>query len=1285
MLDRKTLIILIITLFPFLSFSGNDEGTSKSITWQGVQQSYQGDNQSQEYLYFDNAIYDRDFGSLPIFFERIYIASDKQIIEVLIEDAVFEKVSEEEMKVIEDDIIFISTAVKLESKRIIERKKSFYGITLLPFRKNPVNGEIEKLLSFRLKINKEDSKSILSIRNRSYKEHSVLSSGRWYKVSVETTGIYRITADDLEDMGIDHTTIDPGKIKLYGNGGSVLSENNSDFRYDDLVENSIVIEGEDDGVFDKDDYILFYGVSTNTWKYDTVSQLFSHLKNIYSDKTYYFLTIGPDNGKRIQPEYSTIVPQNYNVNTFSDFLYHEKDENNLIGSGKLWFGEVFNTITTYDYTGFSFPDIDLHSNVTITVDVAARSFINSNFTVSATGMPSPLILSLYAVSHSQNTDYAKTKRSHKSFLPSGPDIDVNITYNKSTNGSTGWLNYFELNLKRQLVFSGDQMSFRNVECVGKNNISEFTLSNVSSVIKIWDVSDPLIPKLIDGVYNNNEMIFRLHTDSLREFIAFNGNKFNEVEFVAEVETQDLHSIEPTDIIIVSHPDFMSQAERLAELHLFYDNLTTCIVTPDQVYNEFSSGKLDVTAIRDFVKMLYEKAPSGSEPKYLLLFGDGSYDNKNILNTNSTYVPTFQSKASLLSTATFVSDDYFGIMDDGEGYNANGSIDIGVGRLPVQTLEQATAFIDKIEHYMSPADTIDKLPGEVEKFGDWRNTICFVADDEDGNLHFNQAEYLAKSVDNKYKSYNVDKIYLDAYPQVSTPGGDRYPEVKVAINERMEKGALLVNYVGHGGEQGWAYENVIEIPDINDWDNYNAMPAFLTATCEFSRFDDPRHTTAGEFVVLNPNGGGISIFSTTRVAFASSNFSLTVSMYNHLFEKVNKEYSRLGDLIRYSKNDNNNDATIKNFVLLGDPALRLKYPNYSVVTTEINNEAVSTEADTLKSLQQVSIKGYIADDSESVISSYNGIVYPVIYDKAIDISTLNNDSENGAAIFKLQNNILSKGKARVVNGEFTYSFVIPKDINYNYGQGKISYYVENGVEDAHGYYDGIIIGGTDDNVINDNIGPSIQLYIDNLNFVSGGFCGEDPLLIAYLSDENGINAFGNGIGHEIVAELDGETNETIYLNEYFEPDMDTYQSGVVTYPFYKLGVGMHKIKLKAWDMLNNSSTAYIDLYVTTTDNIDLSYVMNYPNPVYDQTQFVFSHNQAGKQMDVKLQIYTIQGEEVFNREFNLLSEEYDTEFYLWDARGDNGNILSNGIYVYRIMVKNASGSYDAASQKLVILK
>jgi hypothetical protein len=658
------------------------------------------------------------------------------------------------------------------------------------------------------------------------------------------------------------------------------------------------------------------------------------------------------------------------------------------------------------------------------------------------------------------------------------------------------------------------------------------------------------------------------------------------------------------------------------------------------------------------------------------------------------------------TSSYLTDDYFGLLDESEGLYCNGNLDIGIGRFPVRTLQHAKDAVEKIERYASKKNLApgNKDPetgrNAISNYADWRNWICFIGDDKDNNLHLTQADMLATKVDTSNRQYDVDKIYFDAYKEYSTPGGQRYPDVTAAINQRVEKGALIVNYTGHGGEVGWSHERVLEISDINKWGNKYNMPVFTTATCEFSRLDDPERISAGELVFLNPNGGGIALFTTTRLSFANSNFALNDSFYNYVFKKKNGKYPKMGDIIRQSKVANGSNQYIRNFVLLGDPAMELAYPEYNVVTTEINGKKVTEgKPDTLKALTEIKIKGMIADDNGNKLPGFTGIVYPGIYDKAVSITTLGNDAESlPVRTFTLQKNIIYKGMARVSKGEFEFSFIVPKDIAYKYGKGKISYYAAGTIDstakeytDANGCYEGIIIGGSGDTASADTKGPQIKLYMDNTSFVSGGRTGTNPLLLAYIKDESGINTTGNGIGHDITAVLDNNTENTIVLNDYYETDADKYTSGKINYYFSDLSAGKHTLRLKVWDVYNNSSEAGITFYVENSYKI-----FCYPNPlvyysgVKQTTNLCFEHNYSLKDVNVRLKIEV---SDMLGRKVKSIDKtvsdgvEYEQNVYRsvyeWDGLDDNNERLKPGIYLFRLTATNSSGLNASGGGKIRI--
>jgi len=1122
----------------------------------------------------------------------------------------------------------------------------------------------------------------------SYVDHSVLATGSWIKLKVKTDAIYKITYNDLQQYGIAPSSVDPRKIKIYGNGGGMLPESNSEPNYDDLIENSIYVYGEDDGQFDPGDYILFLGQSPVKWAYDSVQKVFNHINNYYSDDSYYFLTINNNAslGKRISTQPSLTQTPNSIITSFNDYQYHENDSVNLLKSGKEWYGEYFDAVKTYHFN-FNFPGIDLTKPISVRTNIAARNLVDSRFELDADSKSDTL--NIIAIPGQYTADYARYSEDTLKFIPAGQNID--LTINSLTTGTVGWLNFIDINVYRNLSFNGSQLYFRNAESGGAGNISEYRMSSVSSAIKIWDITDPFNIKEQLYSISGSQLSFRTSSDTLRQFAAFDGSAFQAPEFKGTVTNQDLHGLGQTDMVIISHPDFLSQANRLATIHASKDGFNVVVVTPQEIYNEFSSGSQDISAIRNFTRMLYARASSSvTAPRYLLLMGDGSYDYKNHFTQNTNYVPTYESNISLIPTASYVTDDFFGLLDSTEGYYSNGVLDIGIGRFPVKSIDEAKAVVDKVELYISKKNSYTEMNGCTpytrEISGNWRNNACFIADDEDNNLHIGQANELANYVDTANPNININKIYLDAFVQVTGPLGPSYPDANKALNKQVEEGALMINYTGHGGETGWSGEGVLKMTDINKWDNLYTLPAFVTATCEFSRFDDPERTSAGELVLLHPNGGGIALFTTTRLAFSNSNFNLNKSFCKFAYKKYNGEYYRLGDLIRLSKIDNGSIVNIRNFVLLGDPALKLSFPENEVVTTEINGKDANTTTDTLKALSEVTVSGIIQDPSGQLMSNFNGVVYPTVYDKKKVTITLANDPTSSHYYFNEQNDILYKGKATVANGAFTFSFIVPKDMTENYGMGKISYYATDSLTDATGSYIGpsIVLGGID-TTTQDTAMPDVNLFLDNLSFTFGDSTSENPILLAYLNDSSGINCNNLGFGHDIIATLDDNTNQPIELNDYYIPDIDTYKSGEVIYPFKSLALGLHTLKLKVWDLNNNSAEAYTEFFVTKPGNLSMKNLYNFPNPFKDKTWFYFEHNQPCCDLELDIKIYTATGvlvKTISQTTESSLNSVYPIE---WNGCNDNGVQLKSGVYPYHIKVKAVNGSYLESSSKLVILR
>lgn len=1279
---RRNIFLLIIAVF----FVGNGnlvaQNVSFDLIWKDNIPYGIGEQQNNLTLHFENASYDFSQSSLPFFYQEVENGKGKFLESVVIENAVYEKLDQADLNLIPLDLIEEEILIDVENSIVRKQNRSY--IRFYPFRKNDL-GEVEKLISCELRLNSNGTNSSYRrSKSRSFANQSMLASGTWYKIGITNTGVYKLDRSFIKSLGIDVNNIDPRNFRLFGYGGGQLPELNSTERPDDLVENAIVVSGENDGSFDQNDFISFYGQGQVTWYYDSSRSVFRHQVNKFADTSFYFLTTDLGSGKRIQqvanPDPS-IDPNaiTSTVTTFDDYKFHEVDNLNLIKSGQEWYGEVFDAQLTHEFA-FDFSGIDLSSDAKLNVNAIARAGVVSTYNISTGAQQFSLscnstVLTRYEVG------FARSSIGTYTFNPTGDVVNVRMTYNKPQAVAKGWLNYIDVNVRRNLNFSGGQLSFRDLSSVFPRSYASFDISS-STNFQVWDVTDHFNVEAKTIVNNGSVKSFLSTSDVLREYIAFNSYDSLNVFPKGVVINQNLHALTNVDMIIVSHPNFLSQANTLKGIHES-EGLSVEVVTPQQVFNEFSSGAQDPIAIRSLLKMLYDReANTSGVPKYLLLFGDASYDFKDRINGNTNFVISFQSRNSLDPVSSYVSDDYFVLLDDSEGEWRNTTVnpdkmDVAVGRFPVKTVEEADGVVGKVQAYYNSS-----------ALGDWRNVVTFVGDDGDGVTHMAQSNQLAQMLELNDKDKNLNKILIDAYKRESTSNGPRFPEANEAIRRSVDNGSLIVNYTGHGGETGWAHERILDIATITGWNNLQNMPLFMTATCEFSRFDDPLRTSAGELVLLNPSGGGVALMTTTRLVYSSPNFFLNQAFYNRVFERnSNGETKRIGDIMLEVKNANSSQGNTRNFSLLGDPALRLAIPNHTVVTTSVNGKLVDdTDAlptDTLRALSTVKVTGYVANEQGQKLSSYNGTLYATVFDKVKEKTTLNN-SGGGAFRYNVQDSKVFKGKATVVNGDFTFEFIVPKDISYTYGSGKISYYIEDGTEDGNGYTTDFIIGGSNPNAVVDNVGPEISLFMNDRSFIYGGMTSESPLLIADLFDEQGINTVGNGIGHDLVAIVDANTDNSIILNDYYESETDNYKSGVIQFPMEGLADGKHTLTLKAWDNANNSSEKTIEFNVVSSKEIEIENLVNYPNPFTTSTEFMFQHNQPGVPLDVKLEIFTVSGKLVKSIDQVVVSEGYLSRDIKWNGRDDFGDRIGKGVYVYRLKVRSRNGSLTEEIEKLVIL-
>jgi len=1255
---KRFLILLFVVI---VGFSINDvQKESITINWIGIDNPDSQDGKSFM-LNFENASFSDAELPIPIYSQNFILNNSNQDFRFIVENKTFKEINIPKEFV---DCDIIEDEIQVSTYKLRSGDNFRVELQIIPIKRE--NDKFLLLESFDLKRVLVNTKSARK-QDFTWKTESVLKSGKWVKISTPKKGVYKITYSKLTEWGFSN----PSKVNVFGSGGVILSENPANIGIDDLNQNA-VWHGKNGGA----DCLFFYSAGTTEWKVDKSTDLFEHKLNEYSTKGYYFLSeeVGTTKNVELLPEIEE--PATHKISAFDSYQLHESELENVLphGSGKLWYGERYKS-STVKKINFELTNIANPGNVSVRVSAIARSSQSSKMIVLVNQTEVGKLNFSRVNTGSQTARYADDEKSK--FVSDAQSKQLDVTtkfYGENNEGDVddnaiAWLDFIEVNYKRQLIVGNEALFFRDVNSVGTDNIVEFNIENASSETKVFDVSEMNDIKQVPLKVSGNMATANRPANELREYVLIDNNgTFPEPEFVGEVETQNLHGLETPEFVIITHPNYLNSANKLADFHRNYDNMSVEVVTTNQVYNEFSSGTKNSTGIRNFIKMFYDRDDG---LKYVLLFGNGSYDNRKIKSSTKVFVPTYQSENSLSPTGSFQADDYFVILDDGESVY-NGTVDLGIGRIPARTSFEAELVVNKILGYYS-----------TEALGDWRNIVCFIGDDQDDNqtMHMLDSEKLANSINKNHPEFITDKIYLDAYVQQTTPAGERYPDVNDAIDKRVKDGVLVLNYVGHANTRFLADERVLDVSQINSWSNSDNLPIFVTATCEFSRFDADE-PSAGEYILMNPNGGGIGLFSTTRVVFAYSNFLLSRQFFNYVFSKdKNGNHYRMGDIMKLAKNNTINTTNKRSFSLLADPALMLSYPKYGIVTTKINGEDAESVQDTIGALQTVTISGYISDISGNILNSFSGEIIPTVYDKAIMKNTLGNGGYDPIQ-FKVQENIIHKGLASVKNGEFTFSFVVPKDISYNLGEGKIMYYAENGEVDAHGAFNNFIIGGSSSDEIVDDQGPEIQLYMDSESFTSGDRTSKSPTMLAFLSDDNGINTVGNGIGHDITAVLDNDYSNVIVLNNFYQSNLDDFTSGSINFPFQNLSVGKHTLKLKAWDVANNSTEVEIEFEVSGEFYIET--VTNYPNPLQDYTFFTFKHNQSGATLETIIEIFDITGRRIDYMSQQVGSDGTDSNPVRWDLYEANVQIKA-GIYIYRVTAQNNEGVIALKSGKMMIAR
>lgn len=1242
---------------------------------------------------FDDEHFSYDHKNGLLFFSQW--DSDRGLVDensVTLSNVSYETIAQSNLKNLSTNLI--PKSVKFKFYNTNARDKSGYYIQISPIIND--RGVYKKIKSFTLNYNSTADRSQFVAKSQI--TNSVLSSGEWYKFYIEDSGVFQLTKGFLNSLGINTNSVDPRTIKIYGNGGRMLPLLNSENYPFDVVENAIKFVGEEDGSFDNGDYILFYGEGPKTYSEESETNL-----NLYTDKTYYYVNISSGNGKRIQQMPSIDAAADIQINTFQDYQFYEVDEHNLAKLGRRWFGDAFGVENQRVYD-FQFPN--LVTSEPVRFDIAVGSVSETDGTTMGITINGNLISSLGLGVITPGSVLGTANAYGGDLNMSSDAIRVTLDYNNNGNPSANaYLDYINIEATRDLAYAGDQLVFKNNDVAITPGIVEYNLSNASGVHEIWDITDRFNVSNTSNPEGLSNLSFKAVSGEERTYIAFSTSNvmYPSRDSRSTLANQNLKGtiflnnqgvFQDIDYIILSPSELLSQAERLAQINRDRYNLNVKVVDLQKIYNEFSTGSQDIAAIRNFIKYVYDNASIPSRRlKYVCMFGDGSYDYKNRVRNNTNLVPSWYSRESFSLTNSFVSDDFYAMLDDNEGGMGNSDrMDVAVGRILAEDLQRAKEMVDKIEAYYQP-----------EAYGNWRNNVLLISDDVDAQwerILQETTDGIGEEIKAENPFMNVIKIHADAFEQESSAAGNRYPKVNKAIKDVIEVGALVVNYFGHGGEDGLAKERIFDKFDAQEVNNICKFNLFVTITCEYTKFDDPNRDTAGEFTFWNKNGGAIGLVTSTRQIFVTVGVSYNEVFNDYLFAFNNNEYPSVAEVLRRTKIDNSiAGITQKRLIfLIGDPAMKLAFPKPDIKLTKVNDVDITQPIDTLKALSYTKMAGEVVDINGNLLSNYNGTLTATIFDKQIDRQTLANDGvtdNNGPIIldFITLGEVIFKGQATVENGQFEFDFVVPRDIGIPVGNGKVSFYAQtdNGLSDQTGANFDIKVGGINEDAPEDNIGPVINLYMNDENFVSGGVTNESPSLLAKLQDDNGINT-ASGIGHDITAIIDGDETNPIVLNDYYQANVDDYTNGSVTYPFRDLEPGLHTLTLKAWDVYNNSSSTEIQFTVFDKDEeLVVKNVLNYPNPFVNYTEFWFNHN-SSEPLDVSVQIFTVSGKLVRTINGQTSADELCfngssslSRSMVWDGRDDFGDKIGKGVYIYKLKVRSSRLNKQVEKiQKLVIL-
>ena len=1143
------------------------------------------------------------------------------------------------------------------------REEGFLDIGFVPIIKK--SGCFYKIKSFKLSVEQPAASGRIpryaAGPAERYAASSLLSSGRWYKICIPSSGIYRLTPGLLASMGFRS----PENVRIYGRGGALLPEYGLETLDDDLYEIPLWRDGEN---------ILFYGRGPVSWKRQD-GGAFVHETNTYSSYGYYFLTESDDAEPLVMETAAVCEESSEPVTEYTECELYEKD-------GFSWFHSGRRFYENYDFAGgqsrtYRF-DMEGLCGDTVLMNIAFASDgkLSSSLRADVNGTEAGRLY-LMPVGSSDKASVSSASFVCKNLFTE--DSKVQLTHIR--NGvMSGRLDYVELNYRRKLSLRGNYTVFR----VSGSGAMRFSIDSDRNTV-VWRIDSKGTASLIPSVNSGGVCLtaaVMCHDDD--EFVVLDPDADFDVPAIAgAVPNQNLHATGTVDMVIVvpSGGKLIQQAQRLADAHREYDGMKVEVVTAAQIYNEFSSGTPDATAYRRYMKMLYDRAPYGTAPRYLLLFGDGAWDNRMITSDwrsadPDDYLLCYESENSESTTRSYVADDYFGLLGDGKGLNILGEkVDIGIGRFPVTSASDARVLVDKTISYMKNGNA-----------GPWQNNVLILGDDGDDNIHMLHADMISKEIAEVNPALKMKKIYWDSYKLEVSAARNSYPAVREDILRTIGDGVLMVNYSGHGSADVLSHELVLDKSDFASMKS-DALPLWITASCDITPFD-AAFGSIGKSALLNPDGGAVAMFTTARTVYSTYNIRM-----NTLFTRqVLASGNTLGDAVRIAKvglvtpgsEQLDYSENKLHFVLLGDPALRLAVPELHVVFDSVSSGEFIDGVPRVSAGGKVAVEGHIENADHTLNGSFNGILTQSVYDSERLIVT-NNNADDAEKPFEYTDydKILYSGTDSVRNGRFSFTFPVPKDINYSDEHGRIVAYAvsEDGLS-ASGRFEDFIVGGTSSYISSDSVGPDIRMYLNSPDFSYGESTNSTPFLVAELSDPDGINSSGNGVGHDLLLVIDNDPARTYVLNDRFSQTDGDYRSGRITYSIPKLTDGKHRLMLRAWDVLNNSSVSYLEFVSSESDVPAVPSVSLSHNPVSVNTSFVIAHNRPGSIRSIEISVTDAGGRNVWNRPV-ADSSVSGVEIVDWNASDNAGRKLHPGIYMYRVVLTDTDSSVSSVAGKFVV--